>query len=92
MLQFYSYGSLTWCRDTYNNCDLKVWVVFGDWGGGDDVHIYTADQDWPSSWSYGFSSIDLSSYIGSSAVRIAFQYYGLDGAEVGLDAISITAK
>ena len=48
VLQFYSFGSLTWCRDTYNNCDLKVWVVFGDWGGSDDVHIYTADQDWPS--------------------------------------------
>lgn len=92
ILHFYSFGSVFWCRDTYNNCDLKVWIVIGEWGGGDDIHVYTADSDWPDDWLYVQSTVDLSAYIGSSTVRVAFQYVGVDGAEAGLDDINISAK
>jgi hypothetical protein len=36
ILDFYSFGSLYWCRDYYDNCDLNVYLVVGDWGGGDE--------------------------------------------------------
>ena len=91
-LSFYSQGSLYWCRDTYDNCDLNIWVVVGSWGGADDVLIYTADDDWLITWQYENTVIDLSPYISSSTpVRIGFQYLGNDGAQVGLDDISITS-
>lgn len=34
-VSLWSYGSLYWCRDTYNSCDLEVWFVTGSWGGDD---------------------------------------------------------
>ena len=90
-LQFYSFGSLYWCRDTYDNCDLNVWLVVGDWGGGDDILVHTADNDWTDTWAWSLSSVDLAPYLPpGTPVRVAFQYEGLDGAQVGLDAVSVT--
>ena len=101
-LDFYSFGSLYWCRDTYDNCDLNVWLVIGDWDGGtgDDIFLRTADQDWKqnpndpdgfSTWS--LTSINLTPTLQSlpngTPVRIGFQYKGKDGAEAGLDNIRL---
>ncbi|MGD9374338.1 MAG: S8 family serine peptidase, partial [Anaerolineae bacterium] len=93
-LDFYSYGSLYWCRDgEFDNCDLNVWLVLGAWDGVDDVPIYTADQDWPADWQWGHSVVDLSPHLASGApVRVAFQYIGQDGAQVALDAVRIVAR
>jgi thermitase len=90
-LQFYSFGSLYWCRDNYDNCDLNVWLVVGAWGGGDDIFIRAADSDWAGTWVWSLTSINLTPYLpAGTPVRVAFQYEGLDGAQVGLDAINIT--
>jgi hypothetical protein len=90
-LQFYSFGSLHWCRDAYDNCDLNVWLVVGDWGGGDDILVHTADDDWTDTWAWSPTSIDLTPHLPpGTPVRIAFQYEGQDGAQVGLDAVSVT--
>lgn len=95
-LQFYSFGSPYWCRDTYNNCDLKVWLVVGGWGDGGDIHVHTADDDWTGTWEWSLSTVDLTPYLSSlpvgALVRVGFQYEGNDGAQVGLDAISITEQ
>jgi hypothetical protein len=89
-VEFYSMGSLYWCRDTYNNCDLKVWIVFGGWGGGDDIMISTADPTWPGDYLWGKSVVNLGSQVTpGQQVQIAFQYQGQDGAQIGLDAIKI---
>jgi hypothetical protein len=89
-LEFYSFGNLYWCRDVYDNCDLNIWLVLGAWGGGDDVQIYTADQDWPDTWVWARSVIDLTPYLTpGTPVRVGFQYEGQDGAQIGLDAINI---
>jgi hypothetical protein len=90
-LQFYSFGSLYWCRDTYDNCDLNIWLVEGNWGGANDTLIYTADDDWAGNFVWSFSSVDLTPYLtGETPMRIAFQYEGQDGAQVALDAIAVT--
>jgi thermitase len=95
-LQFYSFGSPYWCRDTYDNCDLKVWLVVGGWGDGGDIHVHTADDDWIGTWEWSLSTVDLTPYLGSlpvgALVRVGFQYEGNDGAQVALDAISITEQ
>jgi len=85
-LDFWSFGSLYWCRDTYNNCDLNVWLLFDD---QPDVLLGLADNDWSTSWVYAYSLFDLTPYLGSGPFRIGFQYLGDDGAQVGLDAISV---
>jgi hypothetical protein len=98
-LEFYSFGSLTWCRDEFDNCDLMVWLVVGDWdgGSGDDIFIKKADDDWIKDpnfqgWSiWTLTGINLSPFLQSlpngTSVRIGFQYIGQDGAEIGLDNI-----
>ena len=86
-LSFWSFGSLTWCRDTYDNCDLNVWLVIGDIGGGDDIFLMTADEDWAVTWEWAQSTIDLAPYLPGGMVRIGFQYAGADGAQIGLDDI-----
>ncbi len=88
-LEFWSFGSVYWCRDTYDNCDLNIWLVVGDVGGGDDIFLKTADADWASSWTWAKTTIDLASYLPGGPVRIGFQYAGADGAEIGLDDISL---
>lgn len=89
-LQFQSFGNLYWCRDTYNNCDLNVWLVVGAWGGGDDIYVYRADDDWTATWAWSPSVVDLTPHLPPGPVRIGFQYTGADGAQIALDAISIT--
>jgi hypothetical protein len=89
---FYSYGSPLFCRDEWDDCDLNVWVVFGawDWGQGDDLMIYTADQDWTGDYVWSPSTVDLTPYLTpGTPVRLAFQYYGRDGDDIGLDAIGV---
>jgi uncharacterized repeat protein (TIGR01451 family) len=86
-LSFWSYGSLYWCRDVLNNCDLNVWIVVGPLGGGDDIFVGTADQDWLNNWIWSQSAYDLTPLLPGGPVRIGFQYVGSDGAEVTLDDI-----
>jgi hypothetical protein len=94
VLDFWSFGSLYWCRDTYDNCDLNIWIVVGEWDGGtgDDIYVGKADDDWTANWVWSNSVFDLTSLLPGVPVRIAFQYYGMDGAQVGLDAIVLDGQ
>jgi thermitase len=92
-LQFYSFGSLYWCRDVNNNCDLNVWLVVGAWGGGDDIFVYRADGDWAATFIWSPSNVDLTPYLPpNTPVRVGFQYYGQDGAQISLDSIEISGN
>lgn len=90
-MSLWSKGSLYWCRDTYDNCDLEVWFVNGswDWGAGDDVYLGTADGDWTATWDWSHSAFDFSPHCSGEAARIALRYTGNDGAEIGVDDILI---
>jgi hypothetical protein len=86
-LSFWSFGSLFWCRDTYDNCDLNVWLVVGGLGGGDDIFVGKGDDSWPSSYTWSQSVFDLTSLAPGGPIRLGFQYTGLDGAQIALDDI-----
>ncbi|MBN1484480.1 MAG: choice-of-anchor J domain-containing protein [Chloroflexia bacterium] len=88
-LSFWSFGSVYWCRDTYDNCHLEAWVVVDEVGGADDVYLGLADEDWPTSWTWAQSVFDLGSALPGGPVRLGFRYVGLDGAQVALDDISL---
>jgi len=91
-LTFWSQGSVYWCRENYDNCDLEVWLVVGTVGGGDDVYVGLADADWPDSWVWSQSTYDLASYLPGGPVRVGFRYYGQDGAQVQLDDINLNGE
>ncbi len=88
-LSFWSFGDPGRCRDTYNNCDLFVWLVVGDVGGMDDVYIGKADDAWPSNRTWAQSTFDLTPRLPGGPVRIGFQYLGQNGAQVGLDDVRL---
>ncbi len=87
VLEFWSFGSLYWCRDTMDNCHLNVWILKNGWGGGDDTLLGRADDDWQGTWVWSKTTIDLAPYLDGTPVQIGFQYVGQDGAQVALDAI-----
>lgn len=91
MLSFWSEGSVYWCRDTYDNCDLNVWLVVGDAGGGDDVFVGKADDVWPANWTYAQSVFNLTPLLPGEPFRIGFEYTGYDGAQVAVDDIKLTS-
>ena len=86
-LSFWSNGSVYWCRDTFDNCDLDIWIVVGAPGGGDDVYVGRADGDWTDSFVWSQSIFNLSGLLPGGPVRIGFQYTGVDGAQITLDEI-----
>jgi C1A family cysteine protease/predicted secreted protein len=89
-LDFYSFGNIFWCRDGFDNCDLNIWLVIGEWGGGDDIFVRTADEDWLDRSTWSHTSIDLTPHLpAGTEVRLGFQYEGSDGARIGLDAIHV---
>jgi uncharacterized repeat protein (TIGR01451 family) len=92
VLSLWSMGSIYWCRGTYNNCDLNVWIVVGDVGDGDDIYVGRADDDWSGSYTWSQSVFDLTSLLPGSVVRLGFQYSGSDGADVAIDDISLEGK
>ena len=86
VLSFWSMGSLYWCRDDFDNCDLEIWLVVGGIGGGDDILLGTADVDWAVSYTYVQSTFVLDTFLPLNAA-IGFRYVGLDGAQIGLDDV-----
>jgi hypothetical protein len=89
-VSFWSYGSLFWCRDIHDNCDLEVWLVEGAVGGSDDVYLGLADTYWTASYTWSFSSFN---YVSDGTLsRVGLRYVGNDGAEVAVDDISIQSS
>lgn len=91
-LSFWSMGSLNWCRDVYNNCDLNIWIVVGGIGGGDDIFVGKGDDAWTDNYDWAQSTFDLSSLLPGGSVRIGFEYVGNDGAQIILDDIALIGE
>lgn len=91
LLEFEFNGSYYWATGTYQNYDLNVFISTDD--GANWTQIWNQDDhpDWISddiTWVWLHTSIDLSAYIGQT-VKVAFNYYGYDGAQFSVDAVSI---
>ncbi len=88
-VNFWSMGSLYWCRDTFDNCDLEVWLINGSGvNDGDDVYLGKADDDWPADFIYAKSTFSISPPAGTP-VRIGFRYVGNDGAQIIFDLVKV---
>jgi hypothetical protein len=97
VLEFYLMGSLYWgCGQPYDNYDIALWVVIGDWdgGSGDDILITEdAMEDFlTETWVWTYCTYDLPSSVDGIPIRIAFEYTGRDGALASLDAISVEGE
>jgi uncharacterized repeat protein (TIGR01451 family) len=89
-VQFYSMGSVYWCRDDFDNCDLDVYLDLDTtWDNGNETLVYTADDDWVSNFVWEQSSVNLDAYADSTTRYVAFVYSGSDGAQAALDDIEI---
>jgi hypothetical protein len=88
-VSLWSFGSLHWCRDVNDQCDLEVWLVKGGWGGGDDAMLGLADDDWSADWVWSRSTFIFDT--AGDPARIALRYVGNDGAQVGVDDVVISA-
>ncbi|MCP4662334.1 MAG: hypothetical protein GY856_43605 [bacterium] len=89
LLAYATNGSVYWCRDTYDNCDVEVWLVVGAVGGGDDVFVGRADDFWPSSYTWTDALVDLAPLLPGGPVRLAYRYVGVDGAQSVIDDVKV---
>jgi len=86
-------GSIYWCRDDFDNCDLDVYLIVDGVGGGDDILIKNLDEDWIDSYITNISTqIDFTSSIPNSntPLQIGFRYTGVDGAQVSMDDVLVS--
>jgi hypothetical protein len=90
-LRFWSMGSLLWCRDTQDNCDLEIWLVVNSWDGGanDDIFVGKADDDWLANFEWALTEFDLTQKVPGKPVRIGFRYKGLNGDSIVIDDVQV---
>jgi hypothetical protein len=88
-LQFAWLGSYYWSVDPNDNCELEVWLST-DGGTTFPTLLWYEDQVGVfDNWTWYTETVDLSAYSSETNVVIGFRYYGFDGAQFSLDAISI---
>ncbi|HHW59276.1 MAG: T9SS type A sorting domain-containing protein [Bacteroidales bacterium] len=91
ILNFYFQMSKYWGIKPYDNYDLYVIAANDGVNFTDTIwsELSTDTSTW-TSWEWVNAQIDLTNYIGSNQLKLAFVYYGRDGAEASIDAISIS--
>jgi len=77
-----------------HNCDLKVWLVRGNWDGGkkNDILLGKAEDDWTTDWVWARSAFTLKKRWTRKPFRIAFQYRAPKGVSkfpIWLDDIDV---
>jgi len=90
-LNGYSMGSVYWGITPYNNYDLEAWIVIGPNVGDDDILIGQIDTDtWVTNWAWAPFSYNFMAPL--SPFRIGFRYHGTDGAQAGLDIVTVDGQ
>ncbi len=89
MLDLWSQGSVYWCRDTNDNCDVNAWLVVGAVGGLDDVLLGQLEDDWPANWTWTQGTFNLTPHLPGGPVRIGLQYVGSNGADAAVDDVTL---
>jgi len=81
--------SYYWAVDPYNNYDLEVWIST-DGGSNFTTMLWSETGEGVfTNWTWYTESISLTSYATETNVAIGFRYYGYDGAQAIIDAISV---
>ncbi len=91
-LVFWSRSDIYWCRSPLNNCELLVWIVLGELGGGDDLYVGKADDDWLETDVWSQSVFDITPLISGLGVpyRIGLEYVAWDErAAIAADEIQV---
>nr|MBN2278304.1 choice-of-anchor J domain-containing protein [candidate division Zixibacteria bacterium] len=89
VLDFWWNGSYYWAIDPYDNYDLEVWIST-DGGATFPTKLWDENSYGEfTTWEWNNSVVDLSAYKDESNVKIAFRYYGYDGAQFSVDAFAI---
>ena len=88
-LNGWTMGSVYWGITPFNNYDVEAWVVIGPTAGdGDDTLIGQLDEDyWTVNWQ--FENFNYVFPAPAGPFRIGFRYVGSDGAQAGLDQITV---
>jgi hypothetical protein len=91
-MSFWWNMSYYWSVDPYDNCDLNIRVSTDGGATWSPTILWNEDAIGVfTSWTWYQAIVDLSLYTGPgfNNVKIAFQYYGYDGAEISVDDIEI---
>lgn len=88
-VEFYWNMSYYWGVDPNDNYDLELWVSTN--GGTDFTTMLWCEDSLGefTNWTWYLATVFLSDYIDETNVKLAWRYYGVDGAQTSLDLISV---
>ena len=85
-VEFYWFMSYYWGVDPYDNYDLQLHIIVGS----DTTMLWSeADAGVFTNWEWNKATVSLAAYVGQTDVKLAWRYVGVDGAEAGLDFVSV---
>jgi len=85
-ISFWWNMSYYWGVSPYDNYDFEVWV--SDDGGAGWYYWWDEHYFGPfTNWTWYETELDLSAFAGNPDVRVAFVYYGYDGAQLSIDYV-----
>ena len=92
-VQFQYMMSYHWGVVPNNNDDINLLVTTDGGITWAEIWDETMDPAFTSTaenYKWRTISVPLATYVGQADVRLAFQYYGIDGAQGGVDGIVVT--
>lgn len=89
VLDFYWFGMPQWSLPPNDYCDLNIKISTD---GGETWTVLFNEAEGPTDWAsftWYYASVNLDAYLGEADVKLGIQYFGLDGAQFGIDEVRI---
>ncbi len=88
-VQFYWMMSYYWGVSPFDNYDLELYIST-DGGATFPTKLWDESGEGVfTNYTWAQKTVDLSGYVGQTNVKLAWRYVGSDGAQAGLDLVSV---
>jgi len=88
-VEFYWMMSYYWGVSPFDNYDLELYIST-DGGATFPTKLWDeAGEGVFTNYTWALETVDLSGYMGQASVKLAWRYVGSDGAQAGLDLVSV---
>ncbi|MGB5105619.1 MAG: GEVED domain-containing protein [Candidatus Zixiibacteriota bacterium] len=88
-VEFYWMMSYYWGVSPFDNYDLELWISTDDGSTWSTKLWDESGEGVFTNFVFLKETVDLSGYVGQATVKLAWHYAGVDGAQAGIDLVSV---